>query len=338
MKVLFSNSMPFFLAHGGAQTLTEQLMRGLRNIGIEVEPERWWDENQTGDVLHYIGRPFKSNVLLAKKKGFKVVLTDLLDTVAARSRPKLFLQSTIIRTIQRFAPSMTERVAWDVYREVDAMIFALNHESNIAQYLFQARPERCHVIPWGMQSEGMVELAKRDEAEGDFLISIASIVPRKNTVHLAQAARDAQVPIVFVGKPLSEADEYFREFKALVDGKFVRYAGFVSEEEKYRLLKTARGFALLSWGESGCVAVYEAAAAGLPLFLTDAPWARDGYPSADPIVFVNPDDHSGTVRTLKKFYGSAHRLPRTTFPLFSWDQVAGKYAALYRQILNRGPS
>src|SRR2546421_8774167 len=154
MKVLFSNSPPFFLAHGGAQTLTEELMRGLRNVGAEVEPERWWDEKQPGDVLHYVGRPNKLNVVLAKKKGFKVVMTDLLDVVAVRPRHKLFLQRTIIRAVQRLAPGMTDRVAWDVYREADAMIFALTHESEVAQYLFNAPPERCHVIPWGMQSHG----------------------------------------------------------------------------------------------------------------------------------------------------------------------------------------
>lgn len=328
MKVIFSHSLPFFLAHGGSQTLIEELMRGLRNCGVDVEPERWWDENQTGDILHFVGRPYRSNVLLAKKKGFKVVLTDLLDTVAARSPSKLFVQRTLMRAIHRFAPTMTERVAWDVYREFDAMVFALSHESEVAQYLFKAPPERCHVIPWGLQSQALAAL-KESKPEEDYLISIASITPRKSTLQLARAAKDAEVPVLFVGKPFSEADPYFSEFKSLVDGKFVRYAGFVSNDEKVRLLRAARGFALLSWGESGCVAVYEAAAAGLPLFLTDAPWARSGYPGADPICFANPDAHTETVRALKKFYAQSHRLTRTTFPLLSWDQIAQRYVDLY---------
>ena len=62
MKVLFSNSLPFFLAHGGTQTLLESLMRELANLGVEVEPERWWDESQTGDILHYMNRPVSLNV------------------------------------------------------------------------------------------------------------------------------------------------------------------------------------------------------------------------------------------------------------------------------------
>jgi glycosyltransferase involved in cell wall biosynthesis len=305
----------------------------LRNKGAEVEPERWWDEKQSGDILHYIARPLKTNVLLAKKKGFKIAMTDLLDTVAARSPAKLFINRAMIRTVLRYAPSMTERVSWDVYRELDAMIFSISHESDVAQYLFDAPSERCHVIPWGLRTEAIARLSK-PEREEDYLISIASIVPRKNTVRLARAAREAQVPVLFVGKPLANSDNYFREFETLVDNKFVRYAGFIPEEEKYRLLKAARGFALLSWGESGCVAVHEAAAAGLPLFLTDAPWARQGYPSADPIRFADVDSHSEIVRDLRDFYSSAHRMNRPTFPILSWDQVAERHIALYQQLLN----
>lgn len=57
MKVIFSHAVPFFLAHGGMQTLTEALMGEMSRLGVEVEPERWWDSNQRGDILHYMGRP-----------------------------------------------------------------------------------------------------------------------------------------------------------------------------------------------------------------------------------------------------------------------------------------
>lgn len=71
MKVLFSNSLPFFLAHGGSQTLIESLMKALAGLGVEVEPERWWDENQTGDILHYMNRPPLFNVRAAHATGLR---------------------------------------------------------------------------------------------------------------------------------------------------------------------------------------------------------------------------------------------------------------------------
>ena len=74
------------------QTLLESLMRELANLGVEVEPERWWDKNQTGDILHYMNRPGGLNVILAHQKGFKVVMTENLDKTASRSRIELFGQ------------------------------------------------------------------------------------------------------------------------------------------------------------------------------------------------------------------------------------------------------
>ena len=85
MKVLFFYSPPFFLAHGGMQTLTEALMRELAALGVDIEPERWWDENQKGDIIHYMGRPLATVVRLARQKGFKVVMTENLDLTASRS-------------------------------------------------------------------------------------------------------------------------------------------------------------------------------------------------------------------------------------------------------------
>src|SRR5207253_8514081 len=49
-----SDLNPFFLAHGGTQTLIESLMSEIARLGVEVEPARWWDDRQRGDILHFI--------------------------------------------------------------------------------------------------------------------------------------------------------------------------------------------------------------------------------------------------------------------------------------------
>jgi hypothetical protein len=97
MKVLFSCSVPFFLAHGGSQILVEAVMRELGGLGVEVEPARWWDENQKGDVIHYFNRPPPTNVDLARQKGFKVVMTELLDQTASRGRAQLLAQRSFTK-------------------------------------------------------------------------------------------------------------------------------------------------------------------------------------------------------------------------------------------------
>jgi glycosyltransferase involved in cell wall biosynthesis len=333
MKVLFSQSLPFFLAHGGTQIFVESLMRELPSLGIEIEPERWWDEAQQGDIIHFVGRP--SSILhlrLAKQKGFKVILTEFLDQPASRNKMTLLTQRLFIRIARKVLSGFTGRLAWDAYREFDAMVYAVPHEWETAKYLFDADPRRGFVSPHGLEPSALADL-RQPAAEGDYLISVATITLRKNTHLLAAAAKLGRTPVLFVGKPYADDDPYFRQFETMVDNKYVRYAGFVSDDEKYAYLRRARGFALLSQFESGCIAIYEAAAAGLPLFLSDLPWAAKPYRDAKNSRFVTLGAPERVAEKLRSFYNSAHRLAETTFPLLTWQQVAQQYCAIYKTML-----
>ncbi|MGA2540430.1 MAG: glycosyltransferase [Verrucomicrobiota bacterium] len=333
MKVLFFNSPPFFLAHGGMQTLTEALMRELAGLGVEVEPERWWDENQKGDIIHYIGRPVALTVRAAHQKGFKVIMTENLGQTASRGWKRRFAQRALTDLARRALPGgFLDRLGWEVYQELDAMVYVVEHEWETAKYLFHASPERGHIIPHGLEPEALTELARPQKPE-DYLVCMASIYPVKNNVLLARAAQLAGTPIVFLGKPYAEDDSYFLEFKQCVDGKVVRYAGFAAGEDKNRWLRGARGFVLLSQYESGCIAVYEAAAAGLPLLLTDLPWANKVYGQVPAAKFVGLGPPQRIAPALKRFYEQAHRQASATFPLLTWRQVAARYLEVYRKIL-----
>jgi len=315
--------------------MMEAIMRELSNLGVEVEPERWWDENQQGDVIHYFNRPHLLNVQLAHQKGFKVVMTELLDQTASRTPRQLLAQRSFTRLARvLLPPGMLVRMGWEVYGQLDAMVYAVQHEWEVAQYLFGAQADRGRVIPHGLEEETLRQLALPQNEE-DCLISLATIHPRKNSVLLAQAAHRAGTPMVFLGRPYAENDPYFLEFMKWVDGKIVRYPGFVSVEEKWRFLRGARGFALLSQFESGCIAVYEAAAAGLPLLLSDLPWASKVYSKARGVKFVRLRRLDGIAEDLRAFYAGAHRQGGTTFPLLTWRQVAEKYLEVYRNILSQ---
>ena len=333
MKVLFCHPLPFSLAHGGAQTVTQSLMRVLPELGVEVEPLKWWDEQQRGDIIHYITRPPIADVRMAHKKGLKVVVTEFLDAPASRNAVQLFVQRIIILAARKLAGGFTERLAWDVYREADALVYAVPREWAVARYLFGAPAGRGHIIGHGLDA-GAIQALSRPAPEEDYLLSIASIAPRKNSTLLAQAARLSQTPVLFIGKPYSESDIYFQQFKQLVDGKWVRYAGFVTEEEKRAFLVRARGFVLLSRFESGCVAVYEAAAAGLPLLLSDLPWATSAYPHGPRLQFQKLGGAKSVAAGLSAFYKTARRTPGTmTFPVPDWKEIGRKYLAVYEKVL-----
>jgi len=335
MKVLFFSNPPFFLTHGGMQTMAQALMRELAGLGVEVEPERWWDENQKGDILHYFVRPPMANVRAAHAKGFKVVMTENLGQTASRGGARLFAQRALTGLARKALPgAFLNRLGWDAYQEVDALVYMVENDWKTAQYLFHANPERGHVIPNGLEAEALAQLAL-PQAPGDYLVCVATIYPVKNNVLLARAARLAGTPIVFLGKPYSEDDPYFLEFKQCADGKLARYAGFVTGEEKNRWLRGARGFVLLSQFESGSIAVYEAAAAGLPLLLSDLPWANQLYEQSPAARFVALGSPEAMAAVLKDFYAQARRQPGPTFPVLTWRQVAECYLEIYRKLLGR---
>ncbi len=332
MKVLFFNSPPFFLAHGGMQTTTEALMRELAGLGVEVEPERWWDEKQKGDIIHHLGRPPIATVRTAHQKGYKVVMTEMLGQTASRGWKQLFLQRALTDLARKALPGgFLDRLSWDIYQELDAMVYLVKHEWETAKYLFHANPERGHIIPNGLEAQALTALARPQHAE-DYLVCMATLYPVKNNVLLARAAQLAGTPVVFLGKPYAEDDPYFLEFKQCVDGKLVRYAGFAAGEEKNRWLRGARGFVLFSQFESDCIAVCEAAAAGLPLLLTDLPWANRLYGQVPAAKFVALGRASKIAPALRAFYDQAQRLPHQTFPVPTWRQVAERYLEIYRKL------
>lgn len=337
MKSIFYCNNPFFLGHGGSQTLLEALMREIAALGVEVEPVRWWDDKQSGDIIHFMNRPTQWLVDGARQKGLKTVMTENIDHTASRGPFELWLRKFALQCDRVLGGPITYRTDMGVYQNLDALVYVVELERQVAQYLYDIPSRRAHVIPHGLDEDALSDLALK-APEGDYLLSAGSIIPRKNTVLLAKAARLAQVPIVFLGKPFSEADSYFQEFKGLVDDRVVRYPGFVSSEEKHRLLREARGFALLSEFESGCIALYEAAAAGLPLLLPNLPWAASVYQDAQQKEFVPIKSEHFLASRLRKFYDAAHRQPGQTFPVPSWREVARRYVKIYESICHGNKS
>jgi glycosyltransferase involved in cell wall biosynthesis len=328
MKVIFAHNIPFALAHGGQQTLIESLMRELNALGVEVEPQRWWDPDQSGDILHYIGRP--SNIHLAQQKGLKTVMTENFDTVASESSSKLWMRALTTRVARKCFPGVDR--SYNFYRELDALVYVVSHEYQVIRQIYGPTRRPAFIIPHGLEPDA-IEFLKASQQEGEHLVSIGTICPRKNSVLLATCAREAKVPIVFLGKPFSEEDPYYLQFRDLVDDHYVRYVGYASEAKKYEILRSSRGLVLLSLGESGCISVYEAAAAGLPLLLSDLPWATHGYPVSDDISLVPLGSVERITQRLKIFYEKSHRKQTMTFPIGTWADVAKMYLNVYETIL-----
>ena len=332
MKVLFDHHLPFALAHGGFEQQLRQTKSALEQVGVETDYVRWWDSAQSGDLIHFAGRPAADYITFAHGRGCKVVVVELLTATGSRSRSELALQKMAIGIFRKILPSaFATRMAWDAYRFADACIANTAWEAHLMRYLFGAPRERVHVVPNGVEETFLISAPA---ARGPWLVCTATITERKRVLELAEAAVRARTPLWIVGRAYADSDPYAQKFFALAkqQPQILRYEGAVSDRARLaRIYREARGFVLLSAMETRSLSAEEAAACECPLLLSDLPWARSTFGGhANYCPLVKPEATAGYLR---KFYDAAPTMPPPPKPA-SWSEIASQFKAVYEGVLN----
>jgi glycosyltransferase involved in cell wall biosynthesis len=333
VKVLIDHNEPFLLAHGGLQIQIERTKAALELAGLDVEHLRWWDNSQRGDLIHFFGRANPSHIDFAHGKGIKYVMQELLTSQGSRSVTHLRLQTAANRLLRKALPSNYRLpLRWDSYQKADAIIAITDWEAWIMRELFDAPPERIRLVPNAVED---VFFRTDSKPEGDHLICVATITERKRVLELAEAAITAKTPLKVVGKPYSEGDPYFLKFyeTAQASQGLVEYLGPIQNPEALAArLHAARGFVLPSTMETQSLAALEAAAVGLPLLLSDLPWARTTFRTNATYLPLC----SGLLLAdyLKSFFDRALRLPVPSRPQ-RWSEVAQSLQAIYQSVRQR---
>jgi glycosyltransferase involved in cell wall biosynthesis len=334
MQVLFNCHVPFMLTHGGAQVQIEQSKAALEKLGVTVEPLRWWDGTQTGQILHHFARVPTSLIRMAQQKGLKVVMSAFLSGLGARPAWLRFVQRLVLRACRPVAPGrVRDLFDWDSYRLLDAIFAQTPYEASLLTRIHNAPPSRVHVIPNGVEE---VFFDSQPVTRGQWLVCTANIIGMKRVLELARMAVRAETPVWIIGKPHSEADDYARRFVeyARQHSPVVRYEGAINDRERLaRIYREARGFVLLSEWESLSISALEAAACGCPLMLSDLPWARQAFRDKAVYCPVRETLHAAAAR-LRRFYEAAPSLEPPPKPL-SWLDVGRLIRSVYESILER---
>ena len=332
MKVLFYHGLPFSLVHGGAQTQIEQTKCGLESVGVDGEWLRFWDGSQAGDIIHAFAPVERTFIQEARSKGIPVVLTSLLTAECNWPKHRLKWKHRKLKIMEKLPgfSGIYGALSWRNCHSASINIVGLECEKRVLSDVYGVPEDKIAVVPLGLSETYLKsEPATR---EGDCLICVGTITERKQSVKLAEMAREAEVPVLFVGKPYREDDPYWRVFKSLIDDRWVNHHSHVSSEEgMIELYRRARGFVIFSAIENWCLAAHEAAACGLPLLLPSLNWSRERFPEAS--FFPG----SGQAEALRNFWNGAKKLPtvpRNRVP--GWDESARQLSAIYREILG-GP-
>ena len=336
MKVLIDSfGPPAFLAHGGATTQVHETVRGLRELGVEVDFVRWWDKSQTGDIIHAFGVPNSAYIEFAKLKGIPIVNTTLFTATCNRPERSLNLQGAMVSTLLKIPSippwgSIRSQLKWSSYRKCDMNVVGLEAEAKVLRKVYSVPESKIKILPLGL-SEIFLNAGHGDRS-GDHLITTGTITERKRSLELATMAKHAKVPILFVGKPYDETEAYWKKFAGLIDGKYVKHIGHTdSVEEMVELLKTARGYVLGSDYENWCLSAHEAIACGLPILVPDQPWSRELF--AEKASYFTTGSIGENTERLASFYASIDSLSTPDIRLFSWQEVAQRLIEIYKDLL-----
>ena len=334
MKVLFDCPVPAMFTHGGTQIQIEQTKAGLAAVGVEVEFLRWWDPTQRGDLVHYFSTPSNAYLNLARAAGKPVVMTNLFTETCNRSAARLRRQGWLVQAALKipFGRQLKNQLNWRTYSNATHNVVGLECEKNVLQTVYRVPANKISIVPLGL-SENYLHAGQGRRAE-NHLICTGTITERKNCVALAELARAAEVPILFVGKPYQPDDPYWLRFQKLIDQRLVKYVPHVeSEVEMIGLLQAARGFVLMSQYENWCLSAHEAIACGLPVLVPDQNWSRERFGTAARY-FSTIGFNAENVAILKKFYTDAAGLSAPAIKLHSWREVAAELKKVYAHVLH----
>lgn len=338
MKVLLFDTTQSYFFPGGKLTHAKMLQKEISKLGVDIQFANWWDPTQKDfDLIHFLS-PNVGIAAAAKqfgKKTFFSMIFDFETNKSSKEQKKMMLKN---RILDKFPSTLTNSLYWHALPYMDCIQFMHKYDRDTALKYFpkHINSSKTIIIPHGHSPEEMNISMDLDVSEMKFpqkyLISCANISERKQTVLLAKYAKLAQTPIVFMGSANKES-VYFKAFEKEVDNKYVFYPGFVSKEWKDCIERNASGYALLSLGESGCIAVYEAAAYNMPLFLSNLPWAW-GYEAPTDIYFCDYRNEQKAVEQLKDFYQKACKLDHMPFCSRTWSELAKMYIKEYERLLN----
>lgn len=227
---------------------------------------------------------------------------------------------------------LTRHLFWESLRQADKVVVGLEAEAWLLRHVYGLRESQIAIVPLGTADEFLnAPLASRSEKH---LVTTGTITERKGSLVMARLAHAAKVPLLFAGKPYTETDPYWLEFKKYIDGKYVIHSGHIDGSKAMAsLLGRARGFVLNSLHENWCFSAHEAAACGLPLLLPDQPWSRERFGSE--ARYFTPGNFTVMTDELKRFYEEAPDLASPGTRQYSWKEVGDKLISVYQDAQTR---
>jgi glycosyltransferase involved in cell wall biosynthesis len=167
---------------------------------------------------------------------------------------------------------------------------------------------------------------KKYGIEGDFLLYVGTLQPRKNLEKLIEAfglLKNKKLKLVIVGKKGWLYDEIFKKVKKMALEKRVIFTGFVPNEDLGTFYQKAKCLVLVSLYEGFGLPVLEAMAHGCPVVASDVSSLPEVVGEAG--ILVDPKKPEAIAQGIEKAMANQEELIKKGYQQakkFSWEKCA----------------
>jgi glycosyltransferase involved in cell wall biosynthesis len=214
--------------------------------------------------------------------------------------------------------------------------------------LFGAAPERCRVIPHGVETEfalpvspAVAESVKRQYGLPErYLLQVGTVQPRKNYLTtlraLARLTPQERIPLVVVGGFGWRYDPVVDAVRRLDLTRWVRFVGYAPLAELPALYQMAQAVAFPSLDEGFGLPVLEAFAAGTPVIASTAGAIPEV--AGEAALLIEPEDDLALASNLRQILSDPElrerqiAAGRARAELFTWSASAAAHRQVYASL------
>jgi len=167
-----------------------------------------------------------------------------------------------------------------------------------------------------------------------FLLCVARIEERKNTLRLVRAIRRTSIPLAVIGAPSAGGKRYYNLCRAAANER-IHFLGPIGRDELPHAFAAARAHILPSWFETPGLASLEAALAGCAIATTDRGSARDYF--GDAAHYCDPSSVDSIAEAAQLAFDTPPPGPlrEMVSECFTWEEAARRTSQAYERIVSQ---